>query len=71
MSIRGYRLIGSAIVVAGGGITFSLGLLARAHDRLYGDGGETVGLMILVPGAALFAADWLVSWLEDRRRNPE
>jgi hypothetical protein len=63
MSNRGYRLIGSSILAAGGGVTLSLGMLAHTP----GQEGALAGLAMLLLGVALFAVDWLGSWREDRR----
>lgn len=60
MSNRDFRLIASAIVASGGGISLAL---AR------GDAGSVAGLALAVIGGGLCLADWIASWREDQRRQ--
>ena len=59
------RLIASAIVIMAGGLTLSLGLIARAIN-IYGSGGEAAGTIILLAGAGMFIAEYIKS-----RKNTE
>ena len=61
------RLISSAIVILAGGVTLSLGLLARATN-IYGSGGEAAGTIILIAGAIMFLKDYIKSH-QDNRKN--
>ena len=56
MKLRGARIIGSAIVVAAGGITMAIGDVAQSS------GADDVGLAILVVGGLMFLFDWVLSF---------
>ena len=56
MTNLGFRLIGSAIIAAAGGITMGLGELASRNGPANGIG----GMMVLV-GVTLFVIDWIMS----------
>jgi len=64
MSDRGFRLIASAIVASGGGISLAL---ARGDARIL------VGFALVVIGGGLCLADWFASWREDQTKqsNPK
>lgn len=64
MSNQSSRLIGSAIIVAGGVIAIAVGSLPQAGDN----GGRWGGTALFV-GGLFFFADWLKSWWPDHERK--
>jgi len=70
MSDRAARLIASGFVVGAGGITFSLGMVARAVNHVNGDGGQAAGTFLIVGGIIAFLMDWIMSWRDELRKRP-
>lgn len=68
MSNRGARLIASAIVASGGGMTLALASLARSPQYHGGDAGDIAGLLLLLIGGCLCLIDWVAAWREDQRK---
>jgi hypothetical protein len=60
MSDRGFRLIASAIVASGGGISLALSR---------GDARVLVGFALVLIGGGLCLADWIASWREDQNKQ--
>jgi hypothetical protein len=54
MKYAGYRLLGSAMIVAAGAITFGLSTIGDAYNDADG-----IGAGCMVVGGILFAIDWL------------
>ena len=59
------KLIASAIIILAGGLTLSLGLIAKSTNLLYGQGGEVVGGIILTIGCILFYVNYVKSNNQD------
>ena len=71
VSLQASRMIGSAILGAGGAIAIGIGDLAFATYSSGGGGerGIAGGVITLVAGGLLFTADWVASWLSDRMQS--
>lgn len=70
MSERAARLLGTAILAAGGGVMMGLGGIAKALKGQHGEAGD-VGAFVLLIAGMMFLVDWARSFRTEWERLPE
>jgi len=69
MSKRGIRLIASAILTVGGGMTMRLAEIARVLGHQESEV-RVFGAVLLLAGTVMFLIDYIKSWKDDARSKP-